>query len=112
MQLVQDHLGCLDDLRVLQVSYVRKLELFEQLLEDIRIMEDEGHLQAFENKTNYNQCASDRVKWAMKVVSRDKRHIDHMIEDLTTSLNAVSSFLHTIKQKTHELIFHWYSYST
>jgi hypothetical protein len=53
-------------------------------------MEAEAHLQPFSTSSNNGQCASERVDWAIKVVSEDKRYVDHMIEDLTASLNAVS----------------------
>jgi Mg2+ and Co2+ transporter CorA len=82
------------------VSYVRKLELFKRLQEDIKTMVEDGHLQATKDKENNIQCASERVKWAIQVVSEDKRYVDHMIEDLTASLNAVSTFKQHIVDET------------
>jgi len=87
IRLVQDHLICLDDLKLLQVSYVRKLELFQRLETDIGTLVEADYISA--NAHDNNQSANERVKWAIKVVSEDKRYVDHMLEDLTASLNAL-----------------------
>jgi hypothetical protein len=73
---------------LLQVSYVRKLELFQRLETDIGTLVEADYISA--NAHDNNQSANERVKWAIKVVSEDKRYVDHMLEDLTASLNAVS----------------------
>lgn len=89
---MQAYLVCLDDLKLLGIAFTRKLTTFTRLLEDLQEHGAKDETASLQGRASSNQSSAlERVQWATRVVQEDKRHTDHMFEDLTQSLNAVSA---------------------
>ena len=91
LNLVKEHLICMDQLRALSVTFGRRILFFQNLRKDLDEIAAEDLKQKRAPKINNPDAETpqSRIEWALSHCHRNKTTIDLLLDDITRSVDTV-----------------------